>query len=165
MAEANQPAAPPPQPAVQPEAKKWLFGQKAKEAVAQGPDLSSLPEQIAMLNARLRLSEERYSDLRRKLALIEQNLVANHKKSSSDIKALEAQIAEINRAIELVEERILAVIKEVKLTAKKEDLDVLKKYLELWNPVKFATVDAVERIVDEKLGMKKYALEEEAGEE
>ena len=41
------------------------------------------------------------------------------------------------------------IIKELRLTARKSDIDVMKRYIELWNPVKFVTADYAEKIARE----------------
>jgi len=84
--------------------------------------------------------------------VIEQNMLSNHKKAMNEIKSLQSDFTEMRRTIQAVEDKIITIIKELRLTARKEDVDVLKRYLELWDPVKFITSDQVERIIDEKLG-------------
>jgi hypothetical protein len=50
-----------------------------------------------------------------------------------------------------MENRIIMIIKELRMSAKKEEVDGLKKYVELWEPVKFVTQNQVEKIVEEKV--------------
>ena len=47
------------------------------------------------------------------------------------------------------------IIKELKLTAGKEEVLILKKYIDLWNPMNFATQRDVERLVEEKISQLK----------
>jgi hypothetical protein len=130
-------------------AKKGLFSTKQPQAI---PDISGLTDQISALAARIRIGEERYGELRKKLLVVEQNMLSNHKKAMTEIKALQTDILDVKRTIQTVEDRIITVIKELRLTARKEDIDVMKRYLELWDPVKFVTHEQVEKIIDEKLG-------------
>ncbi len=136
----------PPEPA-----KKGFFGQKAPPPP---PDIGGMTDQLNMLGARVRIGEERYSELRKKLLVVEQNMLSNHKKAITEIKSLQSDITEIKRTIQAVEDKIIMIIKELRLTARKEDIDVMKRYLDLWDPVKFITHDQVEKIIDEKLGKK-----------
>jgi hypothetical protein len=46
------------------------------------------------------------------------------------------------------------IIKELRLTAGREELETLKKYVDLWSPMNFVTQRDVERIVEEKMGEK-----------
>ncbi len=140
----------PPEPA-----KKGMFGGKQPPAM---PDISGMTEQVNMMAARVRIGEERYSELRKKLLVVEQNMLSNQKKFVTEIKSLQTEMNEFKRTIQAVEDKIITIIKELRLTARKEDIDVMKRYLDLWNPVKFITSQQVERIIDEKLGKNEETL-------
>ena len=130
-------------------AKKGLF---ASKAAAPAPDISGLIDQVNAVSARVRIGEERYGDLRKKMLVVEQNMLTNHKKAMTEIKALQSDLLELKRTLQTVEDRIITIIKEIRLTARKEDIDVLRRYMDLWDPVKFITHQQVEKIIDEKLG-------------
>ena len=130
-------------------AKKGFFSTKTPPPA---PDISGMTEQITSMSARVRIGEERYGELRKKLLLVEQNMLSNQKKAMGEIKSLQTDFMEVKRTIQAVEDRIITIIKELRLTARKEDIDVMKRYLDIWNPVKFITHDQVEKIIDEKLG-------------
>ena len=127
---------------------------------APEPD-TSYQNDLNVLNTRLRVSEERYSDLRRKLQLIEQNLLAHQKKTMGDFKNVQADILELKHSMRIIEDRVITAIKELQLTARKEDVDVLKRYVEMWDPLRFVTQDQVEKIIDEKLGQHTEEMHEE----
>jgi hypothetical protein len=112
-------------------------------------------EQLNNLAARLRLSEERYVELRKKLVVIEQNMLANHKRVMGEVKAFSDETNDVKRVIHEIEDRVVSLIKEIQLTAKREDIEVIRKYVELWNPMKFATVGQVEKICREMLADKR----------
>jgi len=122
----------------------------AKQQAKPRMDVPS--EQLNAIAARVRISEERYGELRKMLLVVEQNMISNHKKAMNEVKSLQNEFNEIKRTISAVEDKIITIIKELRLTARKEDIDVLKRYLELWDPVKFITNEQVEKIIDEKLG-------------
>lgn len=116
------------------------------------PDFSDINEQLTAVAARARVGEQRAMDLSRKLQVIEQNMLSNHKRALDEIKIIRSELIELKHANHVIEDRILTVVKELRLLASKETVDVLKKYLEIWNPVKFVTQDQVEKMIDEKLG-------------
>ena len=117
--------------------------------------------EMTVINTRLRVSEERYTDLRRKMQLIEQNMLTNQKKAQSELKTIQSDVLEIKRQLREMQDRLVMAIKEIQLTARKEDVDVMKRYVEMWDPVRFATVEQVEKIVDEKLGKHHEEMHEE----
>ncbi len=125
--------------------KAGMFGAKPpipEPAMGRGED-------ITKLSARLKISEERYGELRKKLMLIEQNMLSHHKKAMNEIKVLHSEITDVNSKINEIQDRILLIVKELRLTAKREDIDVMKKYVELWNPLRFVTREQIENIVQE----------------
>jgi len=140
-----------------PPQKKGIFG-GSKPAPGPSPEVMGLTEQINGLAARIRVSEERFNELRKKMLFIEQNMLSNHKKAIGELKVSNEEIDELRHKLVDVEDRIITVIKELRLTARKSDMDVMKRYIELWDPVKFVTADFAEKIarevVDERLGQK-----------
>ena len=118
--------------------------------MATSTEVQSSTDQINNINARVRLSEERMVDLRKHLQLVETNMLALQKKTASDAKNLNSEVSTLKRQVAQVEDRITTLLKELTLLAQKEDVDILKKYIELWNPVKFVTVEQVERMIEEE---------------
>jgi len=116
------------------------------------PEVTPAVEQINIVSARLRMSEERNAEMGKKLLLMEQNMLSNNKKAMNEIKSLQDEMNELKRTFKAVEDKIITIIKELRLTARKEDIDVMKRYVELWNPATFVRSEQVERIVEEKMG-------------
>lgn len=125
-------------------------------SVPEGPSL----EQMNALTGRLRMNEERYGELRKKLLLVEQNMLSHHKKAMSEVRSLQSDLTELKRTLISVEDKIITIIKELQLTARKEDVGVLKRYMEYWDPVKFVTVDQMEKMIDEKFSQKRSVMHE-----
>lgn len=125
--------------------------EKTTPSAAQQPAEKNVGEQINTLISRIRLFEETINEFRKRIIFIEQNLVAYHKKAMTDIKALMSELTEHKKLIIMLEDRILTLIKEMKLLAKKEDVELIKKYVELLNPMKYVTAERVEDLIAEKM--------------
>ncbi|MDP6294091.1 MAG: hypothetical protein QGG83_04995, partial [Candidatus Woesearchaeota archaeon] len=108
-------------------------------------------EVINSMGARIRLSEERMMEIRRKVTLVETNSLKHTKKSSGDFKLIMDEITEMKQTMRNIEDRIVTIIKELQLTPKKEDVDLVKKYMEYFNPVKFVTVDQIGKYVRDEM--------------
>ncbi|MEM4263434.1 MAG: hypothetical protein QW666_00880 [Candidatus Woesearchaeota archaeon] len=141
-----------PAPPSQPSAGFGLFGSKPKPEAGPPQEIVELTEKVNNLAARIRISEERYVELRKKLTLIEQNMLVHSKKANVDIKTLNSEIIEIKQMITDVEDKMITLVKELRLTAKKEDVGIMKRYVELWDPTRFVTRETVENIVREIVG-------------
>ncbi|MBS3096554.1 hypothetical protein J4480_03885 [Candidatus Woesearchaeota archaeon] len=120
----------------------------------EAPDFSGMTSDISTLGRRLRLLEEGFTNIRRFFQVTEENVIAKNKHFSAEIKTLASDIMEIRKEIHELREKLLLVIKELQTTARKEEVKVLEKYINLWNPVKFVTQNEVESIISEVLGKK-----------
>ncbi len=111
-------------------------------------------EEINALNARIRVVEERINDMRKRFKFLEENIIAYHRKNLKDVKDQQQQTYDIRRGLKILEGKILVILKELQLAATKQDVTTLKKYIELWNPLKFITEETLQRRIDERIGKK-----------
>ncbi len=100
---------------------------------------------------RLRMIEERQENLRKKLQMIEQNMLAVQRKFLTETKTMDADLIELHSKLNDLIEKTNLLVKEIKLSAKKEEVEILKKYLDYWMPVQFVTLDKVEHIIKDVL--------------
>lgn len=131
------------------------------KAAPQQFDPKSLSEDVGNISRRLRTLEEGFTNLRRTLQVTEHNVLEKNKLFSTDIRALTSDINEIRKEIDEIKEKVIDVVAELELAAKREEVKVLEKYINFWNPVKFVTQNEVEAIVREILRQEK----EKAGKE
>ncbi len=136
---------PPPPP------KKGIFGKQQQEA----PDMSGITSDVNTLSRRLRLLEEGFANLRRFFQVTEENIIAKNKHYSAEIKTVTSDITEIRKEIQELKDKLLLVIRELQTVARKEEVKVLEKYINLWNPVKFVSQNEIESIINEVLDKRK----------
>jgi len=103
------------------------------------------------LSRRIKVMEEGIGNLRKKMLINEQNDINRHKRTLTEEKTTLSEINELKKELEEMNRIIKEVISELRNSAKKEDVEVLKKYIDMWNPINFVTEETVEKIVDEKL--------------
>lgn len=136
-----------PQP---PGAGHSMFGgehQQATSAQAQG----DMPNQLHNLSRRLRLLEERYENLRKKIQAGEQQDLKEKKELEKNMKAFSAELTDYRRDFYDLRDKVRLIVKELKACAKSEDVKILQNYFNLWDPVKFVTEDRIEQLIEEKL--------------
>lgn len=138
-----------------PKPEKKGFGLFRKKEKPVGPSISDVLEQITTVDRRLKILEERYTDLNRKIQVTDKNMLDERRIVTREIKVIDSDILELKRQINELRDRIDMIISELKETSRKDDLDALKRYIELWEPVNFATRSEVERMIKEKLEEKK----------
>ena len=134
-----------------PPKKQGFFGKQQPEI----PDISGITTDVNTLSRRLRLIEEGFTNLRRFFQVTEENIIAKNKHFSAEIKTVSSDINEIRKEMQEIKDKLMLVIKELQSVARKEDVKVLEKYINLWNPVKFVSQNEVEAIINEVLEKRK----------
>ena len=127
--------------------QKGLFNKDA-------PPVQPMSIDVASLQTRVRLSEEKSSNLNSKLELLENNFVTSNKKRNDSIRELQADMLEMKHELEELKQKMVLIIRELKLTAGKDELNALTRYLDLWNPARFATREEVQKMIEEHLQQK-----------
>ena len=103
------------------------------------------------LNTRVRILEGKYNLTRERMFVINQNMMDHYKKLNSGIRTIEEDMTEIKQTLEVLKDTIRDVVKELRLLARKDDLKVLEKYINLWSPLNIVTKEEVEEILEKRL--------------
>ena len=126
------------------------------------PDRTQPPAWAGKLNdtvnetaSRLAVLEERAANLRKKTQMTEQSLIEYDQETRADLKALTERLTELAHKVEEVHEKIDAMAGELSNVVKKNELTVLERYLDLWQPLSFVTRDEAKLLVDEAKRQKK----------
>ena len=127
---------------------KGLFGSSAKQPPF---DMSIISNEVANIGRRMRTLEERTSNLIRKSQIAEQNMLMNNKKVVTEIKTINADINELKKGLDEIREHLRQVVEELKRCAKKEEIKIVQKYVDMWEPVRFVTRNEVEHIIQDIL--------------
>jgi len=114
-------------------------------------DVDSFREDVSNIGRRLRILEESFTNLRRALQVTEENMLSKNKLFTTEIKTIMSDISDTKKEINEVKERIIDIVRELGTTAKREEVKVLNKYINMWNPVKFVTQNEVEQIVKDMI--------------
>ncbi len=104
---------------------------------------------ISSLTRRVRMLEERYTKASNRMDMDEHALIDFKKKVNIEIRTINSDLDDIKRDIADIKEKITMIVKELKTTARKGDVNVLKKYLDLWEPLNFITRDEFEKKIKE----------------
>jgi len=115
------------------------------------PDMGSFSEDIGNISRRLRVLEESFTNLRRVLQVTEQNMLDKNRMFTTEIRTIVSDVSDMKKEINDIKEKIMELVKELQTAAKRDEVKVLEKYINLWNPVKFVTQNEVEQIVKEML--------------
>lgn len=132
----------------QPAALSGLVAGKDQRQADHGVDPA---KELNSISRKMRINEERVVALRKKLQVIEHNMLAYQKKFLSEIKFINTEISDMKRDFDDLKQKLLGFGRELQESAKREDFQVLEKYINMWEPVNFVTRKEVEKIIDGKL--------------
>lgn len=124
----------------------------------QGPDVSAeiagMQANYSDVERRLIVLEVRYSEIRKKLQVAEQNMLSDFKRLHTEVKTTNSEVMETRHEMDEIKSKIMLIIKELQMLARSEDVDVLRKYLDMWQPVNFVTQNEVEKLIKEAVDAK-----------
>lgn len=138
--------------------KQGVFDIKAEPAASYGVDMV---DQLRNISRRLRILEERYANQRKNLQVFEHNFISENKKLQSQQRILQADIDDIKKQLYEMKQRFDIMGAELQDTAKRQDVVVLEKYINLWEPINFVTRNEVEKLINFILENKKKRTETE----
>ena len=118
----------------------------------QTEDISLL---VKDLMRRVRVLEERYSSIRKNIQVNEQNMLKVNEKLMTEVQSVNEDMGDIKQSIRDVNENIILIVKELRETVKKEEVKVLEKYIQLWEPLNFVSHEEMEKYVDTEIQSKK----------
>src|SRR3989338_3452451 len=111
-------------------------------------DVKTVPETTGSFDA------GKVNTLLREIDLVKNDTVKKNGELRKEIKVLNEEVLELKRGQEKMQKTMDLIIKELKQTAGKEEILVLRKYVDFWNPLTFVTQRDVERVVDVKMNSK-----------
>jgi predicted RNase H-like nuclease (RuvC/YqgF family) len=128
----------------------------AKPTKQRGHDeeFLSISRSVSELMSRLRLLEERYSNLRREHQTTSHNMIENHQTISRLIRKFNDEVITIKREFQDVKEQITSMQGELVDVAKARDLKVVSRYIDFWEPVMFITRQEAQKMIDDALKTK-----------
>lgn len=120
--------------------------------LAKSPAASQDPHtvsQVASIAARIKIAEERYANLQRRNRLTEESLLSFEKDTRAQIRAIGHQVNDLRKKISEIGTRVDAMTGEMESIAKKHELAVVERYLDLWQPVQFVTREEAKRLIQD----------------
>lgn len=127
------------------------FGKKKEEKQPAEATAQQMPAMGADVAERLRMMEERYSNLRQKVQVLDQNMLGTTKKTTTTVQAFEQELDQMKHDLEEMKTKMMLIIKELKVTAKTDELETVKRYMEYWQPIEFATKEQVKKMIEDAL--------------
>ena len=94
--------------------------------------------------------ETKVNNLLREVEMLKTDFIKKSNEMKKDLKTMNVDVMEMKHDQEKTLEKMDLIIKELKKTAGMEEVETLKKYLDLWSPLNFVTQRDLDRAVDAK---------------
>ena len=101
------------------------------------PYQGAIQSEVANVVSRLRLLEERHTNLQRKMHLIEEHLLTNTKEIKSELKITQSDMVELKRNVHEFADIIDRLTRSLEDFASRDDMKVMEKYINLLDPTNF----------------------------
>ncbi|MDO8511572.1 MAG: hypothetical protein Q7S55_05415 [Nanoarchaeota archaeon] len=95
--------------------------------------------------------ESKANNLLREVDVLKNDFIKRANKLNKDFKTLSDDLMEIRHEQEKMNQKMTLIINELKQTAGGEEVAILKKYIEFWNPLNFVTQRDLEKAIEAKL--------------
>jgi len=102
---------------------------------------------------RLRVIEQKIQAIDTMINSMEQNVVAYNKSVQKSLVDRDSKISSLEERVEKIETTYKEILKQLKLVATKSNVDELKEFVSIYDPLKssFVTKEEMERFVEERL--------------
>lgn len=107
--------------------------------------------------------EGKVNNLLREMNVIKNDFIKKTGQFRKELKTLNDDLLEVKHEQGKILQKMDLMIKELQKTAGAEEVMVLKKYVDFWNPLNFVTQRDVERIVEQKLEEKHHGSHPKRG--
>lgn len=115
------------------------------KATAEG--LTRVREHVSSFAARVRLVEDQLNNIRGHLELIDSSMVDKHKTIVKELRSLEDNGRELRAEMAKLNDLVERTIKRLESLSSKEEVKVLERYIEMWQPMNYITRDELKSLV------------------
>lgn len=103
------------------------------------------------MTIKIRDLEESHKMMRERLLLISQNFLESEEKSIKDRESLKKQLVSMESDLKRIKDMINSLIVEVSKSARKEEIELLRKQSKIFDPLKFVRMEDIDNIIQERI--------------
>ena len=135
-----------------PAKKPGLFAPRPKKPeVDIHKAVSDLAGELNNIGRRLMVLEERYTNIRKKTQVTDQNMLNNNKRIMTELQTTHIEMDELRKQITDIIDKMKIIVRELKECAKHQEVAVLQKYISIWEPVNFITRESAAKMIKDQV--------------
>ncbi len=108
---------------------------------------NALAAMLSDFTTRVNDLEERIKLVHDRVSILDQTLLRQNDRLIKEVKSMKDDITELKNKIDKFDEVTEHIVSESEEFARKEELAVFEKFMKLWEPMKFATLDDVREMI------------------
>lgn len=117
-------------------------------AMKAGEQLQSqIHGRLSDVGARVRLVEQQLQTIRNHLEVIDTSVIEKHKALVSEIKKAEDDMRELRADMDKIKDLSERLAKRLEAFATKEEVKVLERYVNMWQPMNYMSKPETEKLV------------------
>lgn len=116
----------------------------------KGKDVAELYKLLSEISTGMRILEDRYNNLRKKVQLTDQALIEAERNFSKEKRLLEEELVETKMKLQEFIDDMKIMKGELQSAVKQNDIQILEKYLDMWEPMEFVTRKEVDELLESK---------------
>ncbi len=120
---------------------------------------------LSEFNTKISDLESRHEMLRERVFSLGNSFIKIRDDLKREINLAKDDIRSIKEAIEKIQGDLRHMMVETGNFARKEELQIVEKYMKLWEPLKFARTDEVKEMIEEAIENLKIGVEKNAEQE
>jgi len=101
--------------------------------------IKAVNTQLNNIATRLKILEERYTTLRKKSQLTEQNIIQAEKDDTEETQLLNESLTDVKKTVKNLVDKVTLLKGEVEHFVSRNEFSVVKKYVDFWEPMDFIT--------------------------
>jgi hypothetical protein len=102
-------------------------------------DFAQLSSMISDLDRRLRILEERYGNLRKKLQITDESVLDSERTFNKELHSMNDDTMTVKKQVHEFSEKLNMFGMELENVAQKKDLKVIEKYMLMWSPTNYVS--------------------------
>ena len=123
-------------------------------------DTSEVAELLSEFNTKISDLESRHELLRERVISFGGGFVKSRDDLKKELNLVKGDISKLQDTIGNIQENLRYILAQLDNFVRKEQLQTFEKYIKLWEPLKFARTEDVQKMIDEALQNKADADKE-----
>jgi len=115
---------------------------------SKGADIAELQKLLSEVSTAMRILEDRYNNLRKKIQLTDQALLEAERNFSKEKHLLGEELVETKMKLHEFLDDMKIMKGELQSAVKQNDIKILEKYLDMWEPMEFVTRKEVDELLE-----------------